>query len=232
MVRRFQEQTRDPDRKARLKIREAEIRMIYLDQADAAMKILATEARLGGETAERARIRMGDLYLHRGELNKATELYAAVQQRVRHQRQTTGSPRPGERALDSWKLGAVKDAAFSEQVAMLVGESNHLEARQLLDRWERDFPLSKIGEDYILREAALYMDLGHWTRARWLLEPYCRLVDASSYLADAALALVRCLTEMNEPPEKIDEMVVFLEKRLKFHPVAEKLDLYRSDQPQ
>ncbi len=224
LARRFFEFTTDTGRKAALRIREAQIRMIYLDQAEAAGKILATEIQLGGETAERARIRIGDLYLQQGDLNKATELYADVQQRVRHQRQTT--PAPGRGGPDDWKLGAVKDAAYSEQVAALVAEANYLEARQLLDRWERAFPLSKISEDFIVREAELYMDLGDWNRARWLLEPYCRQVDASSYLPEAAEALLRCMEKLNEPREKMEETVVFLKKRLEFHPVAERLQFY------
>ena len=49
-------------------------------------------------------------------------------------------------------------------------------------------------------------------------------------ISDAAL--VRCLTEMQESRETIDETVAFLKKRLEFHPVAEELDSYRTDQPE
>lgn len=217
-------------RQAELSMVEAEIRMIYLGELEAAENILIKVTRQGGEEGERARIRLGDLYLKRGEINKAAERYAEVQNNVRHQR--NGTPRPGERVVDSWKLGAVKDAARSMQVASLVESGEHVNARQALDQWERNFPLSKIGEDFILQEARLYMALGDMKRARWLLEPYCRQIEASSYLPDFAIALLRCMEEMNESQETMKEIVDFLKVRLEFHPVAEKLDHFiRKDDP-
>mgnify|MGYP003604893266 CR=1 FL=1 len=217
-------------RQAELSMVEAEIRMIYLGELEAAENILNKVIQQGGEEGERARIRLGDLYLKRGEINKAAERYAEVQNNVRHQR--NGTPRPGERAVDSWKLGAVKDAARSMQVASLIESGEHLKARQALDQWERNFPLSKIGEDFILQEARLYMALGDMKRARWLLEPYCRQIEASSYLPDFAMALLRCMEEMNESQETMKEIAVLLKDRLEFHPVAEKLDYFiRKDNP-
>ena len=206
------------DWKQELRILEAEIRMIYLGQPDEAEKLLINVIQMGGSAGINARIRLGDLYLKQGELNKAAELYANVQKRVRHQRQ--GGNRPGERPIESWKLGAAKDAAYSKQVGQLVASGEHLKARQTLDQWERNFPLSKIGEDFVLKEAELYMSLGDWIRARWLLEGYCRHMDASSYLPDAAIALLSCMEEMKEPKSKLKETIDFLKERLEFHPVA------------
>lgn len=210
------------DRKAELKIREAEIHLIYLDQPEEAEKLLASVIRRGGEVGECALVRLGDFQLQQGELNKAAQIYADVQKRVRHKRQ--GETRSGDGNVASWKLGAIKDVAHSKNVASLIEAGEYLKAREALDRWERDFPISKISEDLILREAELYMELGDWKRARWLLEPYCRQVDASSYLPDSALALLQCMEKMKEPKDAIEETIAFLKKRLEFHPVAVELE--------
>ena len=220
----FYQAAPDGARRAELEIREAEVFLIYLDQSQKAGELLARIARQRSEQAELAKIRLGDLYFQRGELNKATRLYADVQQRVRHER--NAKPRPGERGVESWKVGAVKDAAHSANVARLIEESEFLAARQALDSWERNFPLSKISEDFVLQEARLYMALTDWKRARWLLEPYCRQVDASSFLPDSAKALLRCMKGMKEPAETLSETAVMLKKRLEFHPVAQDLEAY------
>jgi len=210
--------------RAELNILEAEIRLIYLGQEKNAETLLRRVAQVGGESAERAKVRLGDIYLAQGELNKAVGIYANVQRKVRHQRQ--GANQPGQQAVDSWKLGAIKDAEHSKQVAMLVDTGEYLSARETLDHWERNFPLSKISEDFILQEARLYKKLGDLKRARWLLEPYCMTVDASNYLPDAAVTLLEIMEFMGEKKAVISDTAVALKKRLKFHPAAEAIDFW------
>lgn len=205
--------------RAELGIREAELLAAYLDQPDAAAAILAEVARQTDEEGLRARIRLGDLQLLKGELNRAAEIYADVQQRIRARRQA-------DPAAAAWKVAAIQDASLSANVATMVRANRFLEARQTLDRWEMEFPLAKISEDYILREAGLYMELGDWKRARWLLEPYCRHVDASSYLPDSALALLACMEKMRAPREEIKAMAEMLKERLEFHPNAADIEYY------
>ena len=220
----FHRSTASAARRTELEIKEAEVFMVYLDQAQKAAKKLSRIARRADEQGYRAKIRMGDLYLNRGELNQATQYYAEVQRHVRHERNTRTPA--GQRTIDGWKVGALRDASHSETVAALVNQEEYLLARQALDRWERQFPLSKISEDFVLQEARLYMAITDWKRARWLLEPYCMHVDASSFLPDAAVALMKSMKKMKEPREKMSEVASALKRRLEFHPVARELEGY------
>lgn len=83
-ARQFYADTRDSNRAGQLKIVEAEISMHYLNDTNTARRVLAPLARGTGETAEWARIRLGDLAFISGDLNQATRYYGDVQNRVRH----------------------------------------------------------------------------------------------------------------------------------------------------
>jgi len=126
------------------------------------------------------------------------------------------------------KGGALQEVSLSENVRSLIEEGYLLEARQGLATWEREFPLSKISSDYILRESALYMKMGDWKRAQPMLEAYCREIDASSYLPDAAAMLITCVTNAKESPESIRDVIEKVKGRLKYHPVAAQLDHFLS----
>ena len=86
------------------------------------------------------------------------------------------------------------------------------------------FRSSKISGDYILRESALYMKMEDWKRAQPMLEAYCREIDASSFLPDAASMLITCVKGNKAPPSSIRELIEKVKGRLKYHPVAAKLD--------
>ena len=103
-----------------------------------------------------------------------------------------------------------------------------LEAKQALQTWEREFPLSKISGDFIIRESALYMKWGDWKRAQPMLEAYCREIDASSFLPEAAAMLITCVKQLKEPPESIREIILKVKGRLLYHPVAKQLDAFLS----
>ena len=101
-----------------------------------------------------------------------------------------------------------------------------LEARQTLEAWETEFPLSKISGDLILREASLYIKMNDWKRARPMLEAYCREIDASSYLPDSVAALILCVQASKADPASIRGIVEKVRDRLKFHPIASQLDKF------
>lgn len=218
-IRTFGEAERLAERRGLLKIREAEVYMYYLDDPGAAERVLGTLARGTGEIAERARIRLGDLALIGRDLNQATSFYADVQNRVRRNR-NTGDAGPSA----SWKLGALLDVSAAENVDNLLAQGYLLEARGALDEWERTSPLTKVTGDYILHESRLFMEVEDWQRARPMLEAYCDLVDASSFLPDAAKALVECMVAMDVPDEEMRAYGKKLLDRLEFHPVARELE--------
>ena len=101
-------------------------------------------------------------------------------------------------SLPAWKLGAIRDVAASENLAVLIEQGFYLEAFQALQSWERSFPMSKISGDYILREASLYRHLKDYKRARLILSAYCEQVDVSNFLPEAMNMIKLCMVDMNE----------------------------------
>jgi hypothetical protein len=126
------------------------------------------------------------------------------------------------------KGGALQEVSLSENVRRLTSEGFLLEARQTLEAWEAEFPLSKISGDFILREAGLHMKMNDWKRARPMLEAYCREIDASSYLPDAVSSLILCVQLSKADPSSIRDVVSKVRDRLKFHPIASQLDRFLS----
>ena len=59
-----------------------------------------------------------------------------------------------------------------------------------------------------------------------MLEAYCREIDASSFLPDAASMLIACVNGAKLPPAAIREIIEKVKGRLKFHPVAGDLDKF------
>lgn len=112
----------------------------------------------------------------------------------------------------------------SETVKAYLEQDYLLKARHELREWERRFPMSKISRDFVPLEARLHMALGNWRRARSMLEAYCDLVDASSFMPDAVEAVLTCMLNMNEPPEGIREFCESVRDRVEFHPVASRID--------
>jgi len=112
------------------------------------------------------------------------------------------------------------DTSASETVRSLLEQGFYQEARNVLKRWERSFPLSKLSGDYFVHEADLYMRLKNYRRARTILEAYCKHVDASSYMPSALDLLLTCMMEAKATDEQIEEFCNDVAKRFEFHPVA------------
>ena len=72
------------------------------------------------------------------------------------------------------------------------------------------------------------MKSGDWKRAKPMLEAYCREIDASSFLPEAAAMLITCVKQLKEPPDSIREIIEKVKGRLKYHPVAKELDAFLS----
>ncbi len=215
----------------KLALSEAEIRMHYLGESNTVNRLLGTLMSQSGESAEIARIRHGDLAFISGDLNRATAMYADVQNRVRHHR-NAGQPSGlrgvglGGGHVDNWKLTAFLGVSASETVKSLIDQGQLMKARETLQAWERQFPLSKVSGDFVLQEARYYMALKDWVRARSMLEPYCNMIDASSYIPDASLALLTCMVNMKAPQEEIRTFCEQMSERLEFHPAGKTFRSY------
>lgn len=234
-------------RQNELRFREGELHMFHLNDRAQAEKLFTMLATVQSEVGERAKIRLGDLALLAGDLNRATKVYADVQNRARAQRNTASVPTGslvskqllagGEnapsmlnrRAAPDLKGGALQEVSLSENVRTLISRGFLLEARQTLEAWELEFPLSKISGDFVLREAELQMKMQDWRRARPMLEAYCREIDASSFLPETVSALIQCVQASGADSSGIRELVMKVKDRLKFHPVASRLEKFLSN---
>ncbi len=206
-----------------LLIRKAELLTYYLGDTETAKRGLTKLSQEMSEMGEWARIRLGDAAFVEGDLNLATKYYADVQNRARTRRNEKTDPgAPGS----DWNVGMLLDVAKSEDVRSLISQDYLLEAMNALRKWEREFPLSKISGDFIINESQLYLELNDPARARPMLEAYCREVDASSFLPDAAKLLIECAKRMKGPPDEIHKIISSVKGRLEFHPVATELDAF------
>ena len=220
ITRGFRDRAVDPQRKSAMMIREAEMGLFYLGLTNQVEQTLQTAIRIGGDGAELARIRLGDLALINGDLNRATAYYAGVQTRVKLERNKPATSAPGQ--VRNWRLSALLDVAAAEKAKTQIEQGYLLEASQTIREWERQFPLSKITGDLILQESRLHMETKNYTRARPMLEAYCNTTDASSHLPDAADALLECMIEMKAPHTEILAFAKDMRERLKFHPMADR----------
>ena len=91
-LKRFFSGTSDAGRQNDLRFREGELFMYYLNDRKRAEILFTTLSSTRGEISERAKIRLGDIALLGGDLNKATSFYADVQNRARMARNTSAPP--------------------------------------------------------------------------------------------------------------------------------------------
>lgn len=251
LLKKFFLSTTDAMRQRELQFREAELQMYYLKDLKKAESIFTNLVGIRSTVEERARIRLGDLALLSGDLNKATSLYAEVQNRARVSRNSApaamgmtlsrqllegGPPTPEANAPAQiiprrdaeLRNGVLQEVSLSENVRDLIEQGFFLEARQALGVWEAEFPLSKISGDFILREAELFLKIRDFDRARPMLEAYCREIDASSYLPQAVTLLIDCVRASGSDPQSVRSIIEKVRDRMKYHPVAEKLSSFLS----
>jgi tetratricopeptide (TPR) repeat protein len=131
---------------------------------------------------------------------------------------------PHRDRVADWKKSAVLDTSMAAGVITLMKQGSYTDAFHELQKWERNFPTSKMSSDYILQEARFYMAIGNRQRARTSLEAYCENVDASSYLADAAELLFQCMLYDKEPDDVLTKFCEKMKKRFEFHPFAERVN--------
>ena len=63
-------------------------------------------------------------------------------------------------------------------------------------------------------------------RARAMLEAYCREIDASSFLPNAASLLIKCVKDSKESRDSVRELIEKVNARLKYHPVSAELEAF------
>ena len=225
----FLANTNNPTERDELMLRAAEIYIYYLKDKTKANNLLAALTPKKTEISDVAYIRLGDIALMEGDLNKATAYYGDIENRIRARRNATPAtqPAPGAtKAPDKEKFAALQEVSFAENTRTLIQGGYLNEAHQNLRSWERSFPLAKISSDYILRESEFYLKSGDPKRARAMLEAYCREIDASSFLPNAASLLIKCVKDSKESRDSVRELIENLNARLKYHPVSAELEAF------
>jgi hypothetical protein len=225
----FLANTNNPTERDELMLRAAEIYIYYLKDKTKANNILAALTPKKTEISDVAYIRLGDIALMEGNLNKATAYYGDIENRIRARRNATPAtqPAPGAtKAPDKEKFAALQEVSFAENTRTLIQGGYLNEAHQNLRSWERSFPLAKISSDYILRESEFYLKSGDPKRARAMLEAYCREIDTSSFLPNAASLLIKCVKDSKESRDSVRELIENLNARLKYHPVSAELEAF------
>ncbi|MFM8981681.1 MAG: hypothetical protein ACKOLA_02015 [Spartobacteria bacterium] len=153
----------------------------------------------------------------------ATTFAAKIQQR-NEAREAVKTQREAAKGLA--KAGAIQDVSFSENVATLLEGNHMIEASQVLEDWEEEFPLSKVSGDYIIRDAQWNAKAGNHKRAVAMLTAYCTQIDASSFLPKAVTQLIESSEQVPDSKAKTREVVESVLGRMKFHPVATQLEEY------
>jgi tetratricopeptide (TPR) repeat protein len=134
---------------------------------------------------------------------------------------------PGALPLNDWRSEAVRVTTYHETVKNLVSQQYYYEARDVLARWELEFPLSKLTGDYPLAEGIFLAAVGDNERAVATLSAYRRGVDISNFLPDAMSIELDCLVRL-ERFDAVKELATDIQKRLPTHPVAVKAGQYRA----
>jgi hypothetical protein len=196
-----------------------------------------------------ANIRMGDVERAAGNIEAATRLYSAAQDRYRETTRSQmtlqsvqgsatregkreGRHPPGKKRAEepaealratsqSWKTFAVQEAAFLATVRNLIGKGFFFEARTVLRKWELEVPLCKLSGDYPLAEADYYIAAQHYARALAGLRIYRKGVDVSSSLPEAMGLEMDCLAQMKKEADA-RELAKDIVKRFPNHPIGER----------
>ena len=225
----FLANTKDPAERDELMLRAAEVYIYYLNDKTKATNLLAALTPKKTEISDVAYIRLGDIALMDGDLNKATAYYGDIENRIRARRNATPAIKPMSGAANDpakQKSAALQEVSFAENTRTLIQGDYLIEAQQTLRSWERSFPLAKISSDYILRESEFYLKSGDPKRARAMLEAYCREIDASSFLPNAASLLIKCVKDSKESRDSVRELIEKVNARLKYHPVSAELEAF------
>lgn len=175
------------------------------------------------EAIARMLICAGDMERFRGNFEQAQKYYIDAADHYRQVRQktvvkpTSGAPVAGDA---DWRIGAVRDGAYARQVDNLIAQSDWLGARRELDKWEREFPLSKMSGDFNLAEARYYFRIRDYKRAQVILSTSRKALDSSPSLPDAMQMEFECLMQLDRGSEAA-ELAVDAEKRFPGHAVIE-----------
>jgi TolA-binding protein len=200
----------------------------------------------GKNDAELKLIAQGDVARMAGNIDAATQYYTAAQ--AANQKSTRSAfagfagfsdpMAPSQAATPSkdgivigaattedadWRKRAVLQGSYYTEVKNLIDQDELDDAREKLDAWAIEFPLSKLGGDYALAEAEYAMKFNDYDRAQRILKSYRSRVDLSPQLAEAMQAEWECDAELQRPAD-IKELATDIKKRFPDLPLAKEAE--------
>lgn len=101
----------------------------------------------------------------------------------------------------------------------MIDQDELSDARDKLDVWAVEFPLSKLGGDYAMAEAEYALKFDDFERAQRILKSYRLRVDLSPQLAEAMKMEWDCDAELQRPAD-IKELAGDIKKRFPDLPLA------------
>ena len=118
-----------------------------------------------------------------------------------------------------WRKRAVLQNSYYTEVKNLIDQDELGDARDKLDAWAVEFPLSKLGGDYALAEAEYALKFDDYDRAQRILKAYRIRVDLSPQLAEAMQMEWDCDAKLQRPAD-IKELAADIKKRFPDLPLA------------
>jgi hypothetical protein len=118
-----------------------------------------------------------------------------------------------------WRRRAVLESSYYSEVKNLLDQNELGDARDKLDAWETEFPLSKLGGDDALAEAGYALKYDDYDRAQRILKAYRTRVDLSAQLAEVMQMEWDCDARLGRPAD-IKELAADIKKRFPDLPLA------------
>ncbi len=241
-IARLESNERNNARKFRWQNERVSALLYYINDLAGAKRAAAAlkESTIAPDLAPTAALRLGDVECAAGNRDAALKFYQEAQERYRSrnklgaaggglvyagpsrrgadakkERQT--KPAAMQRRVDDWKIYTVHDASMYSTITTYIGQDAVAEAFQKLSEWENESPVSKLGGEYTLAEAALYIYVQDVRRAVHTLQAYRKNVTMSAQLADAMKLELECHQRLNNKAAVKEVAGEFL-KRFPGHP--------------
>lgn len=209
-VDRFLREERDNARRFHWQLARVEFTLFELDNVEQARQLIRDLRDLANAAGADARltwqVRQGDIERLAGQLDRARQLYSAVQDEA-------------GRGRRDWRAAAVRQASYYEEVRSALRQGAWTEARERLGRWERELPMSKLEGDFTLAEARYWiaMELPH--RALRQLLAFRQQTELSPFLAEAMELERDCLIALKRY-EELGPLVADMQKRFPTLPLT------------
>lgn len=244
---RLEKNERNNSRRFRWQDERVSALLYYMKDLDAARREAAAlkEKAIAPDQVQILALRMGDIESAAGNRDAALKFYQEAQESYRSrnklgmaggrlayvtpQRRASDGAKGTKtkaasvaRRVDDWKIYTVHDASMYTTITSYIGQDAIAEAFQKLSDWENESPVSKLGGEYALAEAALYIHVEDVRRAVHTLAAYRKTVTMSAQLADAMKLELECHQRLNSTAAAKEVANEFL-KRFPGHPFETKM---------